>query len=175
MQLCGGEPSQSAVSLIQDFGRELFWSNYFVFVVRVRPMHACVVLVLATVPLSSAWEFDVSPLPKLSEAFGSGIVTGSSQGSAPVLRETPEIPAAPRGVKKSVSAPKSKPRKERKKVVPAPASPTPKRRPPSGRRPDVCLAFLSCCGRTDLLEQTLHAAVRAWCHLDGNSTSANVV
>ena len=28
------------------------------------------------------------------------------------------------------------------------------------KEPSVCLAFLSCCGRTDLLERTLYGAVR---------------
>jgi hypothetical protein len=41
-----------------------------------------------------------------------------------------------------------------------PTTPGIKRSTYPSQNPDICLAFLSCCGRTDLLNHTLHGAIR---------------
>jgi hypothetical protein len=132
-----------------------------------------------------------APLPPLASIFGRAPVVSSGVGSSPsadgvasvvaashhqglgggALRPSPSLPpplmlpggsktvaaegvsALPVGGEDGVDDHHSQP---------ADLHDVPARRA-QDRTPEVCLAFLSCCGRTDLLETTLAAAVREGC------------
>jgi len=144
-------------------------------------------LLLALFPAigaSDAWDLKLAPLPPLATAFGRAPVVSTGVGTSrsavakypsrtkhnvgvTVSEDGPAPPASPPIAAKNnhgspeVSAP------PHEAAVKAPADDgaqavtthdVPARRAQS-RPPEVCLAFLSCCGRTDLLEATLAAAV----------------
>jgi len=124
---------------------------------------------LAVLVLAYSWEIDeiLSPLPPLSQAFrfpsdGGGAIKTSG---APLLRQTPQIEKyspieQAEDNDQAAVASRLKAPEVNKADVPH-TGPTRRlvNRRVSDAPPQVCLAFLSCCGRTDLLERTMDAAL----------------
>lgn len=127
---------------------------------------------LAVVVLAHSWEIDeiLSPLPPLSQAFRfpSGDDGAIKTSGAPPLSQTPQIDESlpiqqAEDDDQAAVAPWPEPLSLTQRRVPSvPPPPSPRQRVNrriSDAPPQVCLAFLSCCGRTDLLERTLAAAL----------------
>jgi hypothetical protein len=111
-------------------------------------------IVAALLLLSGAYSLE--PLPALSESFDDvqpikkvEIKTEGKKPKSPSSGSVGEASLDHKGARGFTSSVGSR----------IGGSAPPARRVFPEKEPSVCLAFLSCCGRTDLLEQTLHAAV----------------
>lgn len=111
-----------------------------------------------------AFDENLPTLPPLSQAFQ---FPGRSGGPAeasnmPPMSKTPQIKPIPSSEKetesKTADASRENDSHHMSATLPLSSRQRVSRRV-SDAPPRVCLAFLSCCGRTDLLERTLLAAV----------------
>jgi hypothetical protein len=123
----------------------------------------------AVVPFSSmAFDEFLPSLPPLSQAFQFPTSSGGSAeaSNTPPMSKTPQIEPFPSSEKETESETAEAFRENEAHRTSATLPMSSKQRVSrrvsrrvSDAPPRVCLAFLSCCGRTDLLERTLLAAV----------------